>query len=107
MKRSRTIVALAICAAGVAAGGGVAAIAGPADSSDPNRPECMCRFEGQRYHLGEFACINSKLARCDMFLNNTSWTFLEDVCPTASYTPAQESYPFLRATYHPVAPPRN
>jgi len=66
----------------------VAVPAGPggaarADSDDPNGPKCLCRYAGHRYALGEFACINSQLARCDMFLNNTSWTFLEDECVPA------------------------
>ena len=42
--------------------------------------KCLCRFQGQRYQLGEYACIRSKLARCEMFLNNTTWTFLDDSC---------------------------
>ena len=48
-----------------------------ADGADK---KCQCRFEGQRYNIGEYACIRSKIARCDMFLNNTTWTFLEDSC---------------------------
>lgn len=42
--------------------------------------KCLCRFQGQRYQIGEYACIRSKLARCEMFLNNTTWTFLDDSC---------------------------
>jgi hypothetical protein len=64
-----------------------------ADSATPGGPSCLCRYQGQRYELGQFACINSKLARCDMFLNNTSWTFLEDTCPTAQLTPLPQSTP--------------
>lgn len=48
-----------------------------ADGADK---KCQCRFQGQRYNVGEYACIRSKIARCDMFLNNTTWTFLEDSC---------------------------
>ncbi len=65
-----------------------------ADSADPNGPKCMCRYQGQRFNLGEYACINSRLARCEMFLNNTSWKFLEDTCPTAQMmTPLPQSMP--------------
>jgi hypothetical protein len=109
MKTMRRLLASCFAAASLAA---AVSLATPftgetrADSSDPNGPECMCRFQGQRYHLGEFACINSRLARCDMFLNNTSWTFLEDSCPTSNLSPLQQSFPILPASYNPVSPPR-
>lgn len=53
--------------------------------------KCQCRFQGQRYELGEIACIRSKLARCDMFLNNTTWTFLSDSCGSVKLEPLPHS----------------
>jgi len=38
---------------------------------------CRCRFNGGEFKLGETVCMNThlgvQLARCDLFLNNTSW----------------------------------
>ena len=34
---------------------------------------CKCRSGGQSYDLGAVVCIRGQLARCEMFLNNTSW----------------------------------
>lgn len=38
---------------------------------------CRCRFQGTTYALGTTVCMNTplgqQLARCDLFLNNTSW----------------------------------
>jgi hypothetical protein len=38
---------------------------------------CRCRFQGTAYRLGDTVCMNThlgtQLARCDLFLNNTSW----------------------------------
>lgn len=45
--------------------------------------DCKCRFAGQRYQQGEMICIAGKLARCGMYLNNSSWTFTAEVCPQA------------------------
>lgn len=62
----------------------VAAMAHPASSS----PDCTCRANGEEVQEGQTICLRTasgmKLARCDMVLNNTSWTFLEQSCPTAS-----------------------
>ncbi len=56
-------------------------------------PECRCRYQGKYFGQGETVCIRvggqSKLARCDMVLNNSSWTFLGNGCPSALMTPAQ------------------
>jgi hypothetical protein len=50
--------------------------------------ECRCRgSDGQIFHEGDLACIKTakgpKLARCEMALNNTTWTVVRDDCPTA------------------------
>jgi hypothetical protein len=38
---------------------------------------CRCRFQGNAYRLGDTVCMSTPLgiqfARCDLFLNNTSW----------------------------------
>ena len=44
-----------------------------------------CLANGKSYSIGEQACLTladeSHLARCDMVLNNTSWTKVKDECP--------------------------
>lgn len=53
----------------------------------PARADCTCRAGGQDYALGATVCLRSggteRLARCEMALNNTSWTPLRDGCPSA------------------------
>jgi hypothetical protein len=38
---------------------------------------CRCRYRGGDYQLGTTVCMSThlgvQLARCDLFLNNTSW----------------------------------
>jgi hypothetical protein len=38
---------------------------------------CRCRFQGAEFGLGATVCMNThlgvQLARCDLFLNNTTW----------------------------------
>jgi hypothetical protein len=38
---------------------------------------CRCRFEGSAFALGATVCMRThlgvQLARCDLFLNNTTW----------------------------------
>ncbi len=59
-----------------------------------NGMECRCRYQGKYFQQGETVCIRvdgrSRLARCDMALNNSSWTFLttaKDGCPSALMSP--------------------
>ena len=44
---------------------------------DGKRIPCLCRFGGADYRLGDTVCMSThlgvQLARCDLFLNNTSW----------------------------------
>src|SRR4051794_1708175 len=53
--------------------------------------KCQCRYDGRVFDQGQLVCIRvdsrTKLARCDMALNNSSWTFLQNGCPTAMATP--------------------
>ena len=49
-----------------------------------NENGCSCKFAGGDVMLGETACISTakgkSVARCEMVLNNTSWTVLNQPC---------------------------
>jgi len=59
--------------------------------------DCRCRYQGKYFEQGETVCIRvdgrAKLARCEMLLNNSSWTFLRNGCPSAMMTPAPTPLP--------------
>ena len=60
--------------------------------------DCRCRYQGKYFEQGETVCIRvdgqSRLARCDMALNNSSWTFMKaNGCPSASMTPVPPRLP--------------
>ena len=61
---------------------GMAALLVPAVADAHN---CKCRNRGVMFELGETSCLNvdggSYLARCEMKLNVSSWTKLQDGCP--------------------------
>ena len=44
-----------------------------------------CLANGKSFQVGQVTCLTianeSHLARCDMVLNNTSWTNIHDDCP--------------------------
>jgi hypothetical protein len=46
---------------------------------------CKCRNRGAMYELGQTSCLHvdggNYLARCEMKLNVSSWTKIEDACP--------------------------
>ncbi len=46
---------------------------------------CKCRNRGVMFQLGQTSCLkvdgSSYLARCEMRLNVSSWTKLQDGCP--------------------------
>jgi hypothetical protein len=52
-------------------------------------PECLAN--GKSYPVGQVACLTvadqSHLARCEMVLNNTSWTKVGDSCPENTMAP--------------------
>ena len=68
------------------------ALAALAASSAPlvaaNGFDCRCIYQSKYFEQGETVCIRAygtaRLARCDMVLNNSSWTFLADECPQAA-----------------------
>ena len=47
-------------------------------------PNCTCRYAGQTYQNGEYACIkigrSYRLALCSLSENVSSWRFLQDGC---------------------------
>ena len=73
----------------------LAALAALAVSSGPllaaNGFDCRCIYQGRYFEQGEIVCIRfdgtERLARCDMALNNSSWSFLAKGCPSAGMTP--------------------
>jgi hypothetical protein len=48
---------------------------------------CQCRNRGVMYELGQTSCLHvdgrNYLARCEMKLNVSSWTEVEDGCPVS------------------------
>ena len=64
--------------------------------------DCRCRgSDGRTFGLGDLACIKTakgpRLARCEMALNNSSWTIVRDDCPSAMATPVP-SFSVVTAT---------
>jgi hypothetical protein len=53
---------------------------------------CRCRFRDSDFRLGDTVCMNTyrgvQLARCDLFLNNTTWVPIGVPC-TLSQLPRQ------------------
>jgi hypothetical protein len=45
------------------------------------RPECTCRAGGVSHQLGTQICLGTKLVRCAMDLNVTSWQAVDAPCP--------------------------
>lgn len=93
----------------VAAAFGGLSLALPAAAEEGN-PGLSCLHGGVRYALGELACITvcpqlARLVRCEMVLNNTSWTHVSDVCPiTLNVTPAPMAPSALAAPYSAFPP---
>lgn len=50
--------------------------------------DCTCRYGGQSYAQNACVCIvtpnGARLACCGKVLNNASWQFTTDMCPTAA-----------------------
>ena len=52
---------------------------------------CKCRNRGVHFELGETSCLHVDgrhyLARCEMKLNVSSWTEVQDGCPVTRANP--------------------
>ena len=72
---------------------GLTLLASPAVAQEVQQELTLsCVNAGNRYSVGEFACIAAchqqrRLARCDVVLNNTSWTYVSETCPSAMINP--------------------
>ena len=74
-----------------------------ADATNTVRADCTCRLMGRSVELGTVTCLKAtkgyELARCEMTLNVTNWTFLGESCTTSqrdggdSFEAAGESGP--------------
>lgn len=63
--------------------------------------DCYCKSrDGKQHAIGEVACMTvdgkSYLAQCEMNLNVTSWSKLQEGCPVTQRSPWQQS-----AWHHP------
>ena len=47
--------------------------------------DCRCRAAGQYFLHDQVACIQGRLARCGMSLNNSSWTIIAQSCPQSEH----------------------
>jgi len=56
-------------------------------------PDCKCRYAGQFFKAGDFACIKTskgyRLAQCSLSENVSSWRFLDEGCRGLSYVPGR------------------
>jgi len=54
---------------------------------------CKCRNRGTMFQLGETSCLRvdgrNYLARCEMKLNVSSWTEVQDGCPVTDASRAR------------------
>ena len=52
--------------------------------------ECRCLYQGKYFNQGDLVCLTvggtARLARCGMLLNNSSWQFVQNGCPSALMT---------------------
>jgi uncharacterized membrane protein len=73
----------------------VLAVLAPAGASAEHK--CQCLYHGKKFEQGELVCLRvdgaTRLARCDMLLNNSSWTFVQTGCPTALLMPVPAAAP--------------
>lgn len=57
---------------------------------------CKCRNRGVMFELGEISCLRvdggSYLARCEMKLNVSSWTKIQEGCPVTKRTAPQMTF---------------
>lgn len=48
---------------------------------------CTCRYRGRDMAFGAEICIDGRMARCEMVLNNTSWRTTRAPCPMSAAPP--------------------
>jgi hypothetical protein len=58
-----------------------ACLAMMAAASTAGAHDCKCRFFGNTYEQGETVCMRGRVTECGMYLNNSSWKELADICP--------------------------
>lgn len=77
----------------------------------PSLASQACLANGKSFNVGETACLTlegeSHLARCDMVLNNTSWTRIKDECPGDAPKPHPTSIPTPTPGPAPTEPTEN
>jgi hypothetical protein len=72
------------------------AVAGdpPHQGPYPDIP-CRCRFNGKDFGLGQTVCMHTYLgtqfARCELFINNTTWTPTGRPCEVSDFGRGQPS----------------
>ncbi len=78
----------------LAAGVGLLVAAAPAPDPHAN---CMCRANGQRYHVGERVCLNTaaglRMAECRMAQNVTSWAVQGEACNLSAWAKPSSAEP--------------
>jgi hypothetical protein len=66
----------------------------------------QCLANGKSYQVGQVACLTvsdqSHMARCDLVLNNTSWTKIDDSCPDSTMKPHLHVTPISMPVYRAV-----
>ena len=59
----------------------------------------VCLANGQSFQIGQTACLmlagKSELARCDVVLNNTSWTKIQNDCSLSKSAPQLDEKPLV------------
>ena len=88
----RRVVLLAALAAFAVPASSKPALKGWEGAKPPKAP-CECRYAGGKAQLGETICRmrggRMVTLRCDLVLNNTSWTEIAEGCDLALFTPAR------------------
>jgi len=72
-------------------------------------PSCTCRYAGQSFQVNSCVCITTAAAKpqvacCGMVVNNPSWTFTNNACPTADLPPLQSQPIEVAATAADASP---
>ena len=66
----------------------------------------QCLANGKSYKVGQVACLTvsdqSHMARCDLVLNNTSWTKIGDTCPDNTMKPHLKVTPIAMPAHNAV-----